>query len=307
MSKLFGFLKRNSKEGHRGNVAGDDSILYGPNKRNNAEAKQLLAYLNQNVPGKAQQELEKLVHYPFYQFADTIIKYVENELPNSDNVSDLISILDVRNCSKEMELGINAASGWPLDVFKSLLAEIEQIHQTDLSMFIPHESVELNEKHSIKANLLNIANNFLYDVSELQMYHRQLENYRIPVNRIIKENKFNLGELAKSFGLGALAAHIPIIGIPAAIVGIYNAYDKDKQQEDLLKEYSNVLEKCDEVFKSAFYSHDKMVEEQNTYFASKSTTMLVNAFTTVFTELNRQGYKLHKPDKYFINILGGQS
>ena len=274
-------------------------------KHNNDNAlREINNYLQENLPGIAEEYLWACFGIHYVESSHKVGEHVAslNDKSTAWDYLRITDVVDVVNVKRNMELGTVKISEWPIEIYSHYLTtKIFSIHNdNDLFACIPEENECNSYKNNIQFSIRQHATSFYHSLSDLGDIQRQLVNMRPSIETVLKEaDDVDWGGMARNFGGGALAAAVPIIGIPMLIANYFGTRKKDQQREEHWKHYCDILNQYIVKWQEADTKFNEMYGIANEYYVKKTSAMIANAFNKAFVMLDSKGHKLSGRNVYF--------
>lgn len=159
--------------------------------------------------------------------------------------------------------------------------------------------MQLAKISSIIASFFEKALAELRDIESL----RAILQSSLPAYAAATQGHFDIGDLAKSFGSGALAVASPWIGIPALIAHIKAQSDKGKGAQALVEQWVAQFENLEGKVESLREEIVDSAEKTKSYAKEKSAEVNGNAIIAICKHLEKNGYPIARLEGFFENEI----
>jgi len=270
-----------------------------------SSAKEILNEFSRDLSERVPSHIGYTIAGQHSELSDYFEKLGDNT--GIDSVYHVITFSGGVEMRSEMETNIDQAMGLLFDFYQEFV-DTTFAAVPDAAEIKPRFSLSADQiaqeiakgTMALKQNLSPIFTEFM-EMSRLQ---NQLRAQFPNLKQIVEENQnTDWGSIFKTFGGGALAAFNPFIGIPVLLANWFGESKKQKQQQQMLEEYSNNYQVYLQQWDKILNLYMPVFEKQKKYLQEKISNIVDTAIPRVLTELDKSGYSLKKVPSHYKNEL----
>lgn len=225
---------------------------------------------------------------------DDYIKFFEGYL-NATKFASTRSII-----SKQSDGIASYIVGIYIEAVDFIFSELDALDsKSEYQLDADRKVMQLAKISSIIASFFEKALAELRDIESL----RAILQSSLPAYAAATQGHFDIGDLAKSFGSGALAVASPWIGIPALIAHVKAQSDKGKGAQALVEQWVAQFEILEGKVESLREEIVDSVEKTKSYAKEKSAEVNGNAIIAICKHLEKSGYPIARLEGYFENEI----